>query len=85
MLNYDKGIKLKAVAQNPFAMSKTFFDKSKAQLQAISKLTLWAQTDEIADLPLRQDLLTKNVLIPAQRELGNSLLINRLFLLTYKN
>ena len=56
-----------------FALSKMFFDKSKAQFQAISKLAFGAQTDEIADLPLRQDLLTKNVLITAQRESGNSL------------
>jgi hypothetical protein len=36
-----------------------FFDKSKAQLQAIFKLALWAQTIKIAYLPLRQDLLKK--------------------------
>jgi hypothetical protein len=34
-----------------FAWSKTFFDKSKAALRA--------QTVQIADLPLRQDLLAK--------------------------
>jgi len=37
-------------------------------LQAISKLALRAQTVEIAGLPLRQDLLTKNVLMTAQRD-----------------
>jgi hypothetical protein len=47
----------------PFLFSKTFFYKSKAQFQAISKLALWAQTDEIADLPIHQDLLIKNVLM----------------------
>ena len=46
-----------------FSLSKTFFDKSKAQLQAISKLALRSQTVEIAALSLRQDLLTKNVLM----------------------
>jgi len=42
----------------------------------MSKLTLWAQTVDIAYLPLRQDLLAKNVLMTAQRDLGlgNSLL-----------
>jgi hypothetical protein len=45
-------------------------------LQAISKLALRAQTVEIANLALRQDLLGKNVLMTAQRDfcLGNSLL-----------
>jgi hypothetical protein len=44
-------------------------------LQAISKLALRAQTVDIADLLLRQDLLAKNVLMTAQRNfcLGNSL------------
>jgi len=43
-------------------------------LQAIPKLALRAQTVEIADLPLRQDLLAKNVLMTAQRNfcLGNN-------------
>jgi hypothetical protein len=43
-------------------------------LQAISKLAPWAQTVEIAYLPLRQDLLAQNVLKTAQRNfcLGNS-------------
>jgi len=43
-------------------------------LQTISKLALQAQTVEIAYLPLRQDLLAKNVLKTAQRNfyLGNS-------------
>jgi len=51
-------------------------------LQAIRKLALWAQTVRIADLPLRQDLLAKNVLMTAQRNfyLGNSLLIGDLWL-----
>jgi len=41
----------------------------------MSKLALWAQTVAIAYLPLRQDLLAKNVLMTAQRDLclGNSL------------
>jgi len=40
----------------------------------MSKLALRAQTVDIADLPLRQDLLAKNVLMTAQRNfcLGNS-------------
>jgi hypothetical protein len=44
-------------------------------LQAIPKLALRAQTIEIADVPPRQDLLAKNVLMTAQRDfcLGNSL------------
>jgi len=42
----------------------------------MSKLALRAQTVDIADLPLRQDLLAKNVLMTAQRNccLGNNLL-----------
>jgi hypothetical protein len=38
------------------------------------KLTLRAQTVDIADLALRQDVLAKNALMPAQRDfgLGNS-------------
>ena len=64
-----------------FALSKTFFDKSKAcsrrvsaTLHFVSKLALRAQTVEVADLPLRQDLLAKNVLMTAQRNfcLGNN-------------
>jgi len=41
----------------------------------MSKLTLRAQTVDIAYLPLRQDLLAKNVLMTAQRDfrLSNSL------------
>ncbi len=41
----------------------------------MSKLALRAQTVDIAYLPLRQDLLAKNVLMTAQRDygLGNSL------------
>ena len=41
----------------------------------MSKLTLRAQTVDIAYLPLRQDLLTKNGLMTAQMDfcLGNSL------------
>jgi hypothetical protein len=68
-----------------FAWSKTFFDKSKAcsrrlalRLHFVRELALRAQTVQIADLPLRQDLLAKNVLMTAQRNfcLGNSLLTN---------
>jgi len=33
----------------------------------MSKLAIWAQTVDIANLPLRQDLLAKNVLMTAQR------------------
>jgi hypothetical protein len=42
----------------------------------MSKLAFRAQTVDIAYLPLRQDLLAKNVLMTAQRNcgLGNSLL-----------
>ncbi len=47
-----------------FSWSKMFFDKSKAcsrrvsaTLHFVSKLALRAQTIEVADLPLRQDLL----------------------------
>jgi hypothetical protein len=42
----------------------------------MSKLALRAQTVDIANLPPRQDLLAKNVLMTAQRTfgLGNSLL-----------
>jgi len=42
----------------------------------MSKLAIRAQTVDIAYLPLRQDLLAKNVLMTAQRDfrLGNSLL-----------
>jgi len=67
-----------------FALSKTFFDKSKAcsrrfalGLHFVRKLALRAQTVQIADLLLRQDLLAKNVLMTAQRNscLGNNLLI----------
>jgi hypothetical protein len=41
----------------------------------MSKLPLLAQTVDITDLPLRHDLLAKNVLMTAQRNfgLGNSL------------
>jgi hypothetical protein len=38
----------------------------------MSKLTLRAQTVDIAYLPLRQDLLAKNVLMTDQRDFGNS-------------
>jgi hypothetical protein len=40
----------------------------------VPKLALRAQTVEIANLPLRQDLLAKNVLMTPQRDfcLGNS-------------
>jgi hypothetical protein len=54
-----------------FAWSETFFDKSKAcsklalMLQLVRKLALRAQTVGIADLPLRQDLLARNVLMTA--------------------
>jgi len=43
----------------------------------VPKLALWAQTVEIANLLLRQDLFAKNVLMTAQRNfcLGNSLFI----------
>ena len=43
----------------------------------MSKLALRAQAVDIADLPLRQDLLAKNVLMTAQRNfcLGNGQLI----------
>jgi len=60
-----------------FSKSKTFFDPAykEARLQAMSKLAFRAQTVDIAYLPLRQDLLAKNVLMTAQRDfsLGNSL------------
>jgi hypothetical protein len=36
----------------------------------MSKLALWAQTVDIACLPLRQDFLAKNLLMTAQRDLG---------------
>jgi hypothetical protein len=38
------------------------------------KLALRDQTVDIADIPLRQDVLAKNALMPAQRDfgLGNS-------------
>jgi hypothetical protein len=44
-----------------------------AQIPFRLKLALRAQTVQIADLPLRQDLLAKNVLMTAQRNfcLGN--------------
>ncbi|RLB93616.1 MAG: hypothetical protein DRH43_06880 [Deltaproteobacteria bacterium] len=48
----------------------------------MSKLALRAQAVDIADLPLRQDLLAKNVLMTAQRNfcLGNGpLKENRLY------
>jgi len=50
------------------------FKNLKGLLQAMSKLALRAQTVDIADLPLRQDLLAKNVLMTAQRNfcLGSS-------------
>jgi len=40
----------------------------------MSKLALWAQTVDIAYLPLRQDLLARNILTTAQTDfrLGNS-------------
>jgi hypothetical protein len=40
----------------------------------MSKLTFTAQTVDIAYLPVRQDLLAKNILMTAQRDygLGNS-------------
>jgi len=39
----------------------------------MSKLAFWAQALDIADLPLRRDLLAKNLLMTAQRNfcLGN--------------
>jgi hypothetical protein len=42
----------------------------------MSKLAFWAQTVDIAYLPLRQDLFAKNVLMTARRDygLGNSLI-----------
>jgi hypothetical protein len=57
-----------------FAWSKTLFDKSKTCSRRF--VALRAQTVQIADLPLRQDLLAKNVLMTAQMNfcLGNSLL-----------
>jgi len=47
----------------------------------MSKLPLRAQTVDIAYLPLRQDLLEKNVLMTAQRDygLGNSLFTFAIF------
>jgi len=48
-----------------FAMSKTFFDKSKTCSRRFENSPLAAQTAQIADLPLRQDLLAKNVLMTA--------------------
>ena len=65
-----------------FALSKTFFDKSKTRsrrlaplLHFVRKLALRAQAVQIAYLTLRQDLLAKNVLMTAQRNsfLGNNL------------
>jgi len=43
----------------------------------MSKLALRAQAVDIADLPLRQDLLAKNVLMTAQRNfcVGNGLIV----------
>ncbi len=50
-----------------------------ASVQAVRRnlcaiLALWAQTVQIADLPLHQDLLAKNILMTAQSDscLGNS-------------
>jgi len=56
----------------------------------MSKLAFRAQTVDIAYLPLRQDLLAKNVLMTAQRDfgLGNSLLTididYKLYIIDYK-
>jgi hypothetical protein len=59
-----------------FAWSKTFFDKSKARSRRFenSPFGLKQFKFQIADLPLRQDLFAKNVLMTAQRNfcLGNS-------------
>ncbi len=65
-----------------FALSKAFFDKSKAcqsiaeiplsGLQVLSKLAFRAQTVESTDLPLSQDLFAKSALMTAQRDLGNN-------------
>ena len=72
---------IRLLPKSLFAWSKTFSDKSKAcsrrlalRLHFVPKLALWAQTVEIAHLPLRQDLFAKNVLMTAQRNLclGNS-------------
>jgi hypothetical protein len=52
-----------------FALSKTFFDKSMARSRRFQNSPPSAdQTVEIASLPLRQDLLAKNVLMTAQRD-----------------
>ncbi len=58
-----------------FALSKTFFDKSKAcsrrfalGLHFVRKLALRAQTVQIANLPLRQDLLAKKRLNDRSKE-----------------
>jgi hypothetical protein len=44
-----------------------FFYKSKAWGRRFQNSPFRAQTDEIADLPLHQDLLTKNILMIVQR------------------
>jgi hypothetical protein len=53
----------------------------------MSKLTLRAQTVDIAYLPLRQDLFAKNLLMTVQRDfrLGNSLSIYYYTILSLSN
>ncbi len=53
----------------------------------MSKLAFRAQTVDIAYLPLRQDLFSKNVLMTAQRDfrLGNSLLSDPISFLQFES
>jgi hypothetical protein len=62
------------LSKSLFSWSKTFFDKSKGPLQAMSKLAFGAQTVDIAYLPAKS-FTAKNVLMTAQRDfrLGNNL------------
>jgi hypothetical protein len=52
--------KSETFAQPLLACSHKLFDPSTGLLQAMPKLALRAQTVDIANLPLRQDVLAKN-------------------------
>jgi hypothetical protein len=68
-----------------FALPKTFFDKSMARSRRLQNSPPSAdQTVAIASLPLRQDLLAKNVLMTTQRDFLFGLL-NLLSKITHTN
>jgi hypothetical protein len=66
--NNQQNAKIKqAVAQTLFSFPKRFFINLRLSSRRFQNSPFRAQTDEIADLPPHQDLLTKNILMIIQR------------------